>query len=148
MSLDQALAAFNVSQEPDKTLRETIDPTTLVAYSYQIPDSENPSHLLRALERINQDLDDPVLHDVVRGLRQNTNQVVVSIPQDDPRGLRNIGNTCYLNSLLQLLFTITPVREFAKVIGEDETRRQTESSDPDAAQKTADSHNDASLSQG
>lgn len=28
-----------------------------------------------------------------------------------PPGLKNIGNTCYLNSLLQYLYTVTPVRD-------------------------------------
>lgn len=32
-------------------------------------------------------------------------------PQEEPRGLNNIGNTCYLNSLLQYLFTVKPVRD-------------------------------------
>lgn len=31
---------------------------------------------------------------------------------DWPVGLANIGNTCYLNSILQYLFTVKPVREF------------------------------------
>lgn len=30
---------------------------------------------------------------------------------DLPVGLHNIGNTCYLNSLLQYLFTVEPIRD-------------------------------------
>ena len=33
------------------------------------------------------------------------------LPITEPRGLNNIGNTCYLNSLLQYLFTVKPLRE-------------------------------------
>ena len=33
---------------------------------------------------------------------------------EEPRGLNNIGNTCYLNSLLQYLYTVKPVRDMVE----------------------------------
>ncbi|KAL9048556.1 MAG: hypothetical protein Q9162_007663 [Coniocarpon cinnabarinum] len=37
-----------------------------------------------------------------------------NMPLNEPRGLNNIGNTCYLNSLLQYLFTVKPVRDMVE----------------------------------
>lgn len=42
-------------------------------------------------------------------LTEGTNKSAVDY--DVPVGLDNIGNTCYLNSLLQYLYTVEPVRD-------------------------------------
>lgn len=34
-----------------------------------------------------------------------------AISMDVPPGIKNVGNTCYLNSLLQYLYTLVPIRQ-------------------------------------
>ncbi|RFU24568.1 hypothetical protein B7463_g11765, partial [Scytalidium lignicola] len=41
----------------------------------------------------------------------NANVESISVPADQPIGLDNIGNTCYLNSLLQYYYTVKAVRD-------------------------------------
>ncbi|KAJ1930135.1 ubiquitin-specific protease ubp2, partial [Linderina pennispora] len=38
-----------------------------------------------------------------------------------PTGLKNIGNTCYLNCMLQCLFSITPIRNAVLQFGDGKT---------------------------
>lgn len=46
--------------------------------------------------------------------------MVASARPDWPRGLNQLGNTCYLNSLLQYFYTIKDLREaIAPLAGED-----------------------------
>ncbi|KAI9338264.1 hypothetical protein DFJ73DRAFT_848066 [Zopfochytrium polystomum] len=48
---------------------------------------------------------------------------------DVPVGLTNIGNTCYLNSLLQMYLTITPLRERLKTISSQNTAMEVDNSE-------------------
>lgn len=60
-------------------------------------------------------------------LRQENGIYGVKVQDDNtpvnyglPVGLHNIGNTCYLNSLLQYLFTVKPIRDI--VLNYDDVR--------------------------
>ncbi|EFY86490.1 ubiquitin carboxyl-terminal hydrolase [Metarhizium acridum CQMa 102] len=73
---------------------------------------------LDALEAIADHTYSPALKQAAMELRQENGIYGVKAKDEDepvnyalPVGLHNIGNTCYLNSLLQYLFTVKPVRE-------------------------------------
>lgn len=89
----------------DRTLD---DDTILTAYNYQV--SETPSQindLRSALTAIAKSKNSTLLQSFLdRGMVSSEHPA-----SEWPVGLENIGNTCYLNSLLQFYFTVKPLRE-------------------------------------
>ncbi|KAI2483302.1 hypothetical protein Ptr902_05619 [Pyrenophora tritici-repentis] len=106
MDLGDAYAAFNVA---DRSV--ALDPAVLesVLSTYDIGSNER-ERMERACALIQQDqsqrFDNQPSNSSMPVMRRNNYPL-----ETWPVGLRNIGNTCYLNSVLQFLFTIKPLRE-------------------------------------
>jgi ubiquitin carboxyl-terminal hydrolase 25/28 len=101
MDLGEAYALFSIS---DRTATVDFDVMkTTIAFA----PSESAEKMQKAYLMIEQDQ--------ATNLNNRSSQSEVrrnSYPLESwPVGLRNIGNTCYLNSVLQFLFTIKPLRE-------------------------------------
>lgn len=122
MSLEEACSVLNV-----QIVNENGKPTpqlaleVLLSFLHTTADlpSQERHRIATALDRLDSDFPEFELKSAAQNVRSSANQSEIVIPQQYPRGLKNIGNTCYLNSLLQLLNTIRPVREFAQSIRED-----------------------------
>ncbi|OJJ49211.1 hypothetical protein ASPZODRAFT_111904 [Penicilliopsis zonata CBS 506.65] len=97
--------AYRLLQIPDRT----VDDAAIVA-AYTICIDEAPSQAEtynRALSIIAKEKNSPLLSTMVFGSTPQSDRVL----SEWPVGLQNIGNTCYLNSLLQFYFSIRPFRE-------------------------------------
>ncbi|KAJ6083953.1 hypothetical protein N7486_010753 [Penicillium sp. IBT 16267x] len=96
--------AYRMLQIPDRTADEDA-----VMAAYTICVDENPGQAEvygRALRIIAREMDSTLLKSMA-GITTETEQNL----SEWPVGLQNIGNTCYLNSLLQFYFSIKPYRE-------------------------------------
>ncbi|CAE6445699.1 unnamed protein product [Rhizoctonia solani] len=104
MDTDEAYRVLEVSRDVD-------DDTLVVVYQVRIEDSPySRDRMKAALTRVAEDRKSARLKELVdTGIDPGKPPIIV--PQDYPRGLHQLGNTCYLNSLLQYFFTIKELRE-------------------------------------
>lgn len=105
--------AYRLLQIPDRTADEG---SIIAAYTICVDEAPQQADIYhRALKTIANDSNSHLLSDMVSGSTSQTDHGF----SDWPVGLQNIGNTCYLNSLLQFYFSVRPFRdmvlEFEKV---------------------------------
>lgn len=96
--------AFRLLQIPDRTVD---DAAILAAFQVCCNEAPEQEELYRkALGVIGRETGSPEILSLIHEDPSHSNRVLAEWPV----GLRNIGNTCYLNSLLQFYFTIDPLR--------------------------------------
>ncbi|KKZ64949.1 hypothetical protein EMCG_09145 [[Emmonsia] crescens] len=97
--------AFRLLQIPDRT----VDDAAILA-AFSVCCSEAPGQIeayRRALDVIGREKGSTMISSTLAQDATQANRVL----KEWPVGLQNIGNTCYLNSLLQFYFTVTPFRK-------------------------------------
>ena len=109
MDIDQAYVRLGINDQ-------TLDDDLIIA-QYDSLKYDNPSQMndwKNALAVIAKAKNSPRLKEYVNS-NMNSSEYPIS---EWPVGLENIGNTCYLNSLLQFYFTIKPLRDLVLKINE------------------------------
>lgn len=97
--------AYRLLQIPDRTAD---DASILAAYTICVDEAPGQVDTYnRALGIIAKEKNSPLLSNYVSGSTLQSDRKL----SEWPVGLHNIGNTCYLNSLLQFYFTVRPYRE-------------------------------------
>lgn len=107
MDVDQAYTTLDANRDLD-------DATLLAIYDLYIADAPARRDLLRhALRAIAEDRNSNYLRHFLKTGEKDAaaNEGCQQMPSADvPAGIDNIGNTCYLNSVLQYFFSITEIR--------------------------------------
>ena len=109
MDIDQAYVRLGISDQ-------TLDDDTIIA-QYDSLKYDSPSQiddLKSALGVIAKAKNSPRLKEHLNSNMDSSEHPI----SEWPVGLENIGNTCYLNSLLQFYFTIKPLRDLVLKINE------------------------------
>ncbi|GES61066.1 ubiquitin carboxyl-terminal hydrolase [Aspergillus terreus] len=97
--------AYRLLQIPDRTVDET---AIMAAYTICVDEAPTQAEKYnQALQLIANDKNSTFLSSLVSGPLGKSDRNV----SEWPVGLQNIGNTCYLNSLLQFYFSIRPFRD-------------------------------------
>ena len=116
MDFGQAYARLDIT---DRTVEDEL---VLAAYNSAVQDAPSQMpELRRAIRAIGKDRKSHYLLGHIDNVLGGDRTL-----SEWPVGLENIGNTCYLNSLLQFYFTIRPLREL--VLHIEEHRMDTEAS--------------------
>jgi ubiquitin carboxyl-terminal hydrolase 25/28 len=101
MDVGQAYNRFGISD------RMIDDDTILTAYNFHVNEAPSQTDDLRsALTAIAKSRNSKLLQNFLNSGMSSTEHPLAQWPV----GLQNIGNTCYLNSLLQFFFTVKPLR--------------------------------------
>ncbi|KEI39589.1 uncharacterized protein L969DRAFT_103491 [Mixia osmundae IAM 14324] len=103
MTLERAYATFEISAD----MQDTVDDDILKGV-YAVRKADGVLHLDAALRCIAEARQSAELKRLVEGDDSIDDPIAEA---NMPIGLQNIGNTCYLNSLLQYLYTIRALRE-------------------------------------
>ncbi|KAJ3805779.1 hypothetical protein F5876DRAFT_51258 [Lentinula aff. lateritia] len=110
LTIEGAYAALEVPADIDDAMLITV---------YQMRIEDSPAQLQKmqlALKMISEARDSQRLREFARTMR-DPGELLAPTRADWPRGLNQLGNTCYLNSLLQYFYTIKELRSSITAMG-------------------------------
>lgn len=119
VDLEYAKVLFDIRLADGVTLQDIDDTAIQQTFYDRFSNSVNKFELAKALQRIAEEKTSSELKDVSTQAFSSLSQVQESRSLSEPRGLENKANFCYLNALLQYLFTIREVRESVMSFEED-----------------------------